>query len=229
MKNITRKTELFPKSSYLPCGILVFMHFAVYYGTKPLQEGLEHYSPSLPVDAMIPFRPEWALIYALTFFFWVICAMVLMLQERETCFRLFAGLGIAEIICAVFFIAYPTVMVRPEIQSTAYGAKLLSQFYSSDIPVNLFPSMHCMMSYMLFRDLMYCKNVKKPYVIVAGLFTALVCSSTFFVKQHYVLDSLSGIILGEVCVWLSMRTSVWKVFDRLERWLFKTSTETVNT
>ncbi len=205
------------------------MHFAVYYGTKPLQAGLTHYSPDLPVDALIPFIPEWSLIYALTFFYWVICAMVLMLQDREACFRMYAGLGIAEILCAVIFIAYPTVMTRPEIQSTAYGAKLLSQFYASDIPVNLFPSMHCMMSYMLFRDLMYCENVKKPYVIAAGLFVALVCSSTFFVKQHYVLDSISGIVLGEVCVWLSMRTSVWKVFDKLDRRVFKASAQTVNT
>lgn len=206
---------------------MLVMHMSVYYATKPLQMGLKHYTLDLPIDGMIPFLPEWVLIYALTFFFWLGGALLLMLQDRETCFRMYAGLGIAEIICAVFFVAFPTEIVRPEICGMAYGEKLLSQFYASDIPINLFPSMHCMMTYMMFRFFMYCRNVKKPYIIAAGIFVALVCSSTFFVKQHYVVDSIAAIVFGEVAVILCMKTSVWKIYDRIDRKVFKTSDETV--
>ena len=137
-----------------------------------------------------------------------------MRQERELCFRMFTGIYIAELICAVFFIAVPTVIDRPEVTGGVYYDRLLAQLYSADQPVNLFPSMHCMFAYMVFRGFMIAR-LDKPVVIGSGLFAALVCASTVFVKQHFFVDIIGGIVFGEVAVTLSMKTNAWKLMDRI--------------
>ena len=38
-------------------------------------------------------------------------------------------------------------------------------------------------------------------------------ASTVFVKQHFLLDTFAGIILGEVAVTLSLKTNAWKLMD----------------
>ena len=72
--------------------------------------------------------------------------------------------------------------------------------------------MHCMFAYMVFRGFMIAK-LDKPVIIGSGLFAALVCASTVFVKQHFLLDTFAGIILGEVAVTLSLKTNAWKLMD----------------
>lgn len=80
--------------------------------------------------------------------------------------------------------------------------------------MNLFPSMHCMFAYMVFRGFMIA-GLDKPVVIGSGLFAALVCASTVFVKQHFFVDIIGGIVFGEVAVTLSMKTNAWKLMDRI--------------
>ena len=209
-----QKTKLFPSYAYLPFVITAIVHFLIFFGTKPLTASAVHHSIPLPFEDAIPFAPEWVTIYTATFIFWVLGLVVCMCQERELCFRMFTGIYIAEIICAVFFIAFPTVIVRPEAAGSMYYDRLLAQLYAADQPTNLFPSMHCMFAYMVFRGFMIAK-LDKPVVIGSGLFAALVCASTVFVKQHFLLDTFAGIILGEVAVTLSLKTNAWKLMDKI--------------
>lgn len=216
MQKTLEKTKLFPSYSYLPLITAVVMQSLVYFLTKPFTHDMEHLSIPLPFEDSIPFAPEWVTIYAATFFFWMIGLAVAMKQERELCFRLFSALYIAQFICFAFFVAMPTVIDRPEITGTAYYDRLLAQIYAADEPTNLFPSMHCMLSYIVFRGLMYCPGVKKPYVAAAGVYTALICASTVLVKQHFLLDVFAGIALGELALWLGLKTSAWKLMDLID-------------
>lgn len=214
MDTTLRKAKLFPSYAYLPLVITVLLHMAVFWGTKPLTENAVHYSISLPVDGMIHISPEWVTVYTATFIFWMLGLAACMCQERERCFRMFTGIYIAELICAVFFIAFPTVIERPEISGGAYYDRLLAQLYSADQPTNLFPSMHCMFAYMVFRGFMIAR-LDKPVIVGSGLFAALVCASTVFVKQHFFVDIIGGIVFGEIAVTLSMKTNAWKLMDKI--------------
>lgn len=217
-----KKTKLFPGYSYLPLAMAVAMQMLVYFGTKPFTRDLPHLSIPLPFEGSIPFAPEWVTVYAMTFFFWIIGLIVAMEQERELCFKLFTAVYAAQLMCFVFFIAMPTCIDRPEITGSAYYDRLLSQIYAADEPVNLFPSMHCMLSYIVFRGLMYCPGVKKPYVAAAGVLTALICASTVLVKQHFLLDVFAGLILGELSLCIALKTSVWKFMEFFQRKLLQT-------
>ena len=214
MDKTLQKTKLFPSYAYLPLIITVLLHMAIYWGTKAISGNAVHHSIPVSFEDAIPFAPEWVTVYTATFIFWILGLAVCMRQERELCFRMFTGLYIAELICAVFFIALPTVIARPEAAGGLYYDRLLAQLYASDQPTNLFPSMHCMFAYMVFRGFMIAK-LDKPVVIGSGLFAALVCASTVFVKQHFLLDTFAGIILGEVAVTLSLKTNAWKLMDKI--------------
>lgn len=214
MDKTLQKTKLFPSYAYLPLIITVLLHMTIFWGTKVIMASAVHHSIPVPFDDAIPFAPEWVTIYTATFIFWMLGLAVCMTRERELCFRMFTGLYIAELICAVFFIALPTVIDRPEAAGSLYYDRLLAQLYAADQPTNLFPSMHCMFAYMVFRGFMIAK-LDKPVVIGSGLFAALVCASTVFVKQHFLLDTFAGIILGEVAVTLSLKTNAWKLMDKI--------------
>lgn len=214
MDKTLQKTKLFPSYAYLPLIITVLLHMAIYWGTKAISGNAVHHSIPVSFEDAIPFAPEWVTIYTATFIFWILGLAVCMRQERELCFRMFTGIYIAELICAVFFIAVPTVIDRPEVTGGVYYDRLLAQLYAADQPTNLFPSMHCMFAYMVFRGFMIAK-LDKPVVIGSGLFAALVCASTVFVKQHFLLDTFAGIILGEVAVTLSLKTNAWKLMDKI--------------
>lgn len=214
MDKTLQKTKLFPSYAYLPLIITVLLHMAIFWGTKVIMDSAVHHSIPVPFEDAIPFAPEWVTIYTATFIFWMLGLAVCMTRERELCFRMFTGLYIAELICAVFFIALPTVIDRPEAAGSLYYDRLLAQLYAADQPTNLFPSMHCMFAYMVFRGFMIAK-LDKPVVIGSGLFAALVCASTVFVKQHFLLDTFAGIILGEVAVTLSLKTNAWKLMDKI--------------
>lgn len=214
MDKTLQKTKLFPSYAYLPLIITVLLHMAIYWGTKAISGNAVHHSIPVSFEDAIPFAPEWVTIYTATFIFWMLGLAVCMTRERELCFRMFTGLYMAELICAVFFIALPTVIDRPEAAGGLYYDRLLAQLYASDQPTNLFPSMHCMFAYMVFRGFMIAK-LDKPVVIGSGLFAALVCASTVFVKQHFLLDTFAGIILGEVAVTLSLKTNAWKLMDKI--------------
>ena len=212
MDKTIQKTKLFPSYAYLPFAITVLVHFLIFFGTKPLTANAVHHSIPVPFENAIPFAPEWVTVYTATFIFWLLGLAVCMTRERELCFRMFTGIYIAELICAVFFVAMPTVTVRPEAPGGVCYDRLLAQLYAADQPTNLFPSMHCMFAYMVFRGFMIAK-LDKPVIIGSGLFAALVCASTVFVKQHFLLDTFAGIILGEVAVTLSLKTNAWKLMD----------------
>lgn len=214
MDKTLQKTKLFPSYAYLPLIITVLLHMTIFWGTKVIMASAVHHSIPVPFEDAIPFAPEWVTIYTATFIFWMLGLAVCMTRERELCFRMFTGLYIAELICAVFFIALPTVIDRPEAAGSLYYDRLLAQLYAADQPTNLFPSMHCMFAYMVFRGFMIAK-LDKPVVIGSGLFAALVCASTVFVKQHFLLDTFAGIILGEVAVTLSLKTNAWKLMDKI--------------
>lgn len=214
MDKTLQKTKLFPSYAYLPLIITVLLHMAIYWGTKAISGNAVHHSIPVSFEDAIPFAPEWVTVYTATFIFWILGLAVCMRQERELCFRMFTGIYIAELICAVFFIAVPTVIDRPEVTGGVYYDRLLAQLYAADQPTNLFPSMHCMFAYMVFRGFMIAK-LDKPVVIGSGLFAALVCASTVFVKQHFLLDTFAGIILGEVAVTLSLKTNAWKLMDKI--------------
>ena len=138
------------------------------------------------------------IIYMLAFVQWVCGYIRIGIESRERCSRVLATELIAKIICLVIFIVYPTMIIRPEITGTDIFSKITALVYLVDTPDNLFPSVHCVESYIIFRGSMGMKKVPGWYVPAMGAFSILVFASTVLVKQHVVIDIIAAIVVSEI-------------------------------
>ena len=94
-------------------------------------------------------------------------------------------------------------MVRPEIEGTTVFDWLLRLTYFFDAADNLFPSIHCFVSWLCWIGVRGKKEIPKWYRIVSLLMAVFICISTLTVKQHVIADVPAGIALAELSYFLS--------------------------
>lgn len=183
----------------------VFALLGVYYGNTLITDHLPHYDVTLPVDGKIPFIPEAVLVYVLAFAFWIVNGILIAREDKETCSRVLLGVIIAKLLSLFIFIVYPTTMVRPEVSGTGFCTWLVRLIYRIDRPINLFPSIHCLNSWVCWRGIWHCKKVPGWYRKFSLIFAIMICASTVLVHQHVILDIPSGILMAEIGLFLSRR------------------------
>ena len=74
--------------------------------------------------------------------------------------------------------------------------------YQVDRASNLFPSIHCLVSWLCFVGVRGKKHIPKWYQVCSCVMAIAVFVSTLTTKQHVVIDVLGGVILAEVSYWL---------------------------
>ena len=170
----------------------------VYWGGAALAETRNHYQFSTALDRAIPLIPWTVCIYFGCYAFWALhyclCAAV-PLRAR----RFFTADFIAKGVCFVFFVGLPTTMARPDVQGLNVWESLVRALYILDAPVNLFPSIHCLNSWLCWasaRDIPAFSHGYKAFALCAAV---AVCVSTLTLRQHVLLDVAGGILLAEVC------------------------------
>ena len=189
--------KVVPKYACIPLLLAIVVNSLVYNGSKVITNHLEHYDFSIFLDDWLPFLNVFIVIYILAYLHWGIGYIVISRESKEKCHFIVAADVLAKIICLFFFLVVPTYIVLPTITSNDFFSVLTQFIYKMDDPVNLFPSIHCLESYMVFRGSLNL-NVSKSYKIGMGLFMILVCLSTVFVKQHVVVDIVGGICIAEI-------------------------------
>lgn len=209
--------KIIPKYALIPILLVIAFHFTVYNGTKFITAGVTPVDMSLPIDAMIPLVPEWTFVYQFTFLFWAWGLFITARRQEVLCYKLLGCTVVAELICAVFFLFMPSYVPRPPLEANSLASWMLAFTYHMDEPTNCFPSMHCLLAYLVFRQSLYCDEFKPWVKVLAGILTVLICASTVLVKQHVVLDIIGGLLCGELAMQWGMRSNVWKVFYKVNK------------
>lgn len=170
----------------------------VYWGGAALAETRHHYQFSTALDRAIPLIPWTVCIYFGCYAFWALhyclCAAV-PLRAR----RFFTADFIAKGACFVFFVGLPTTMARPAVQGLNVWESLVRALYILDAPVNLFPSIHCLNSWLCWASARDIPAFSRGYKAFALCAAVAVCVSTLTLRQHVLLDVAGGILLAEVC------------------------------
>lgn len=218
-----QKTTIIHKYAVAPLLAIAAMHAAVWLGSKNLADFSRAFDVTLGLDALIPLRPEWVVIYVVTFLFWMMGLLFAARQDEELCFRFASGVIIAEIICCVIFIAFPSCITRPELAVSDFFTGVLSLVYFFDTPTNCFPSMHCLFAYLVFRQSLRTPDTKTWFKVFCGVCAALICLSTLFVKQHVIADVIGGIFFGELAFALGQKLPVWKIFIKINKKLLQSA------
>ena len=190
--------ELLPPYTRIPLLSMMCLNGLVYFATRLVTRNLTHYDLSLSVDHSIPFVPAFVVVYVLSYIQWTVGFILIARDSRELCGRVISGELIAKLICLILFLLVPTTMTRPAVTSDGFFNTIVGYIYKLDAPDNLFPSIHCLESWVCFRGAMQMKKVGPWYRYVTLLFSLSVFASTVLIKQHLAVDIVAGILVAEI-------------------------------
>ena len=214
--NILRKQKLLPVYSFMPLAVTMVLHFAVYIGTQLIVDPSRRRILYCAADDLIPLAPDWTLVYVATFFFWAAGLIIISRADKSACYEQYSTVLVAEIISLVFFLALPTTMQRPVPTAATYSGRFLMIVYAVDDPVNLFPSMHCLLAWLSFRAALRSPEIKKPFKAFFLVFALLICYSTVAVKQHLFWDVVSGLAFAELSIVITHKFRTERFYFKLE-------------
>ena len=170
----------------------------VYWGGAVLAEEKAHFDFSTPLDKAIPLIPWTVVIYFGCYLFWAV-HYCLCAAEQNLAARFFKADFWAKGVCFFFFVFLPTTMARPAVQGLNVWESLVRALYQMDAPVNLFPSIHCLNSWLCWASARDTPMFSRGYKAFALFMAVAVCLSTLTTRQHLLLDVAGGILLAEAC------------------------------
>lgn len=207
-----RVRQFLPSYAVFPLFAVLLANFLAYYGSRLLSGGLPHFSFALEIDRRIPFVPVFSVIYLLAYLQWIFGFLRIARESREFCFRMLSGEIIAKFLSALLFIAVPTTMVRAHVTGQDFFSGIVRMLYRLDAPDNLFPSVHCLESWLCFRAVLQRKGRSRWEVCGSLIFTLLVFASTVLVKQHVAVDIPAGVVVCEIGLFLSKKLNAGRFF-----------------
>lgn len=190
----------------------------VFSGTRLFSAGWPHTDMTSPLDGAIPFLPWTVSVYVGAYVFWAVGYNLAVLPGGERAGRFLAADILGKAVCLVLFLALPTALVRPEIPEGAPLGWMLRIIYALDRPDNLFPSIHCLDSWLCWAAVRGRKDdVPAWFRVFSLLFSLAIAASTLTTRQHVLADVAAGFLLAEVCWQLAGRTPLGRWYGRLWR------------
>lgn len=150
------------------------------------------------LDRSLPFVKQFIVPYMVWYVFIYFVLIYLCYNDKEAYYKTLLAVDICFIICFFIFCFYPTTVPRPELTGDDLFTKLVKIVYSYDNPYNCFPSIHCFTSWLMIRGIgsSKIKNKINSFIVISTAITIIL--STQFIKQHVLLDAISGIILADI-------------------------------
>lgn len=191
---------------------------AVYLGARWIAKSWYHYDMTTSMDERIPFLPLTVSIYFGCYLFWVINYCFCAFQDKTARNRFFCADFFAKGICFILFLLIPTTNIRPEITDTSIWGFLMKFLYKIDSADNLFPSIHCLVSWLCWIGVRKNKSIPAIYRYFSLVAALAVCISTLTTRQHVIVDVISGVLLAEGSYFLASYTNISNMYSTV---LFK--------
>ena len=194
------------RTKYLFVFILVYAIWGILYSLIGyLTSGWQLHDLSLSIDNNIPFIPSFEYIYFLCYI--IPFTPLLVINDSSKMNALIWAFIIMNLVAFVIFLIFPVVVPRPPLNNdSSVTAYFINLQHSLDKPVNNFPSLHAANALLIF---LLCKGYHKWLDVVLFLVALGIGVSALLVKQHYIMDIVSGYILA-VLVYFSMKIFVRK-------------------
>ena len=155
--------KIVPPENSLPLAITGLMNLIAFSGPKLLQVlgwSLPMHDMTAAFDRAFPFSPVWVFVYVAAFPFWIYQYSVVAKESRSLCYRLVAADFAAKVICLLFFVLLPTHNVRPPLETGGFTGWAMRTIWLLDTPTNLFPSIHCFVSWLGTRYIYECRSLR---------------------------------------------------------------------
>lgn len=207
-------TRILPAYGVFPVIFSFVFNCLVYSGSRMIAGGWYHHNIETGVDRRFPFVPEFLVIYFGCYVFWAVNYILIARQDRRSVYQFFTGDFISRCVCLVSFLAFPTTNTRPLITGSGLWNQAALWLYSIDAADNLFPSIHCLVSWFCYLGIRGRKEIPRWYQSVSMVIAILVFVSTLLTKQHVIVDVAGGILLAESCFFIGRKTDLYRIYER---------------
>lgn len=211
--------RILPAYGWLPLAAEFTLNMAVYSGAKLIAGRWYHYNLETSLDRAIPFVPWTVLIYFGCYLFWIANYIISVRQGRKEAYCFLSADFLAKCICLLFFLGLPTTNIRPEVTGDSIWDAAMRFLYWVDSADNLFPSIHCLTSWMCYIGIRGRKNVPRLYRGLSCLMAIAVFISTLTTKQHVIVDVAGGVLLAEICYLIAGCTRLSELYGRFFEWV----------
>lgn len=200
MKGVTNMLKkIIPNYSIKWLTMIIIVNTIAYNGSRLITSGKKHYNASLWIDSQIPMINWMIVIYLGCYIFWIVNYILAVREDKETARNFALSDMFAKMICFIIYVVFPTTMRRPDIVGTGIFDNIINFVYQVDPADNLFPSLHCLASWICYLGVKDLKSVPRWYKNASMIMAILVFISTLTVKQHVLIDVVGGVLIAEVC------------------------------
>lgn len=199
-KFMKRMKNLFKNKDFLL--ILIYLLSLPIFGllNRPIGIVRNLYSP---VDDVIPYVPQFILIYHSWFPFLMANAYALYKTQRIEYRKYMMHLIVGQFAAYLTFIVFQTDVTRAIHLGDSVFDKLVALTYHVDNHYAGFPSVHALTTMVLIMTVLRSK-FKTGYKVFAIFYSVLILGSILLVKQHVFWDLPSGIVYGVITFPLAM-------------------------
>ena len=189
--------ELARKAKYVILFIIIHMCFyTLLQHAFPNSE----YSFYSSLDELIPFIPDFIWIYH-TLIPAIVFTTIVLLRKKTCFFTAYTACLFASASLFTFYILFPAHYPRGGlIEEITISEWLVNWTRILDKANNTFPSSHVTFSWLMFLSVVNCKTLKSHKIIKSFylIWALTIAVSTLVLKQHFIVDVASGIILASL-------------------------------
>lgn len=197
--------KIIPKYARVPLLLCAVTQFLAYYLPRVLPKLPYTVDMATPLDRMVTVAPAWVAVYVAAYLYWVVGYVAIARVSPGVCRRFFRADYLAKAVAMISFILLPTYLPRAHVASGGAFGWLLRAIYAADAPDNLFPSLHCSVSWLIARQIGALTAFRPSVKAAAFGFSVLVFLSTLFTGQHLIADVVGGMLLAEGAIYCSRK------------------------
>lgn len=223
-QSMTQNKKLWiPQYSVIPLIVCFLFNSILYKLAIDITRGWERYDFTTALDRLIPVVPSSTIVYLGCYIFWIVNYILIAQIGKEHFYRFQVADLLSRVVCFLFYIIVPTTNIRPYVENTGIFENVLNWVWSIDPAANLFPSIHCLVSWFCYVGIRGQNKVPLWYQRFSLIFAILVCISTQLTKQHYLIDVFGGILLAELTYYVGKKTRLYewnqKIFEKINQCL----------
>ncbi|HOP56743.1 MAG TPA: phosphatase PAP2 family protein [Bacillota bacterium] len=204
----------------MPFVLVCLMQFFTYWGNQWYAEANGVVGIDLSVifpnfNQAVPFWSYSIYPYVLSYPFWVFTFFYVGYRSKHNMYLLVSLVLVTFTVCGLVYFFYQTdvEMWRVSsglfsIQDPNFTERLVLKIYASAGPRNAMPSMHCLMSWLCIIGARIDKKMPLPAKIFIWVMGITICISTQTLKQHYIIDLITGVALAEAAYWIFRKSSL---------------------
>ncbi len=174
---------------------LVLTLFSALMYTISMAISKDYHYINMSIDNKIPFIKYFVIPYCFYFFMPTLSLYLLSFFNMKKFKRLVIVSIIGIVIANIVFNIYQVKMVTANVTGNDIFSKLIKFIYSAEEPLNCFPSLHAFFGTSVVITLIDEKKCPIWMRIVVPISGVLIIMSTVFIKQHYFIDALAGVLM----------------------------------